>query len=651
MRCPVHLSIGQEASAVGVCSALNLTDWVFSGHRNHAHYLAKGGNLKTMLAEIYGKASGCCGGKGGSMHLSDLTCGFIAATPIVGSTVPIAVGAALTAKRQGNGRVVVVFLGDGAMEAGIVHESLNFASVKKLPILFVCENNLYSVYSPLNVRQPSNRTLSQVASGHGIQVLTADGNNVEEVYLASKNAVRSLRNEIGPVFLELPTYRWLEHCGPGYDNNIGYRSEEEFEKWKLLDPVIMQEKNMGTQLDVETLLTINKEIEDAFHFATNSTSALTSDAAKHVYAVAKEVEDSYTDFKNNDNRELSYAQALLEAQDICLESYPETYLMGLGVPDPKGIFGSTLGLQEKYGSDRVFDIPLAESAMTGVALGSSITGYRPILTHQRLDFTLVSMDQIVNQAAKWHYMFDGSMNAPLVIRMIVGRGWGQGPQHSQSLHSWFAHIPGLKVVMPTTPYDAKGMLISAIEDNNPVICIEHRWLYGIRDKVPEGIYRSHLDKSRVLRAGTDLTIIGVSYMTLECIRAAEVLKDYGIRAEVIDLLSVRPIDEDTLVNSVACTGRVLIVDCADRFCGVGAEIVAFISERLFSRLLCPPARISLPNHPVPTSHFMAANYYPTSKMIILKALEMLGSKLEDKVKSIRNEIRHDQPENGLQGPF
>ena len=165
------------------------------------------------------------------MHLSDLTCGFIAATPIVGSTVPIAVGAALTAKRQGNGRVVVVFLGDGAMEAGIVHESLNFASVKKLPILFVCENNLYSVYSPLNVRQPSNRTLSQVASGHGIQVLTADGNNVEEVYLASKNAVRSLRNEIGPVFLELPTYRWLEHCGPGYDNNIGYRSEEEFEKW------------------------------------------------------------------------------------------------------------------------------------------------------------------------------------------------------------------------------------------------------------------------------------------------------------------------------------------------------------------------------------------------------------------------------------
>ena len=187
------------------------------------------------------------------------------------------------------------------------------------------------------------------------------------------------------------------------------------------------------------------------------------------------------------NREVSFAEAVREAQDNCLEKFNESYLMGLGVPDPKGIFGTTLGLQNKHGKERVFDIPLSENAMTGVAVGSAITGLRPILTHQRIDFALVSIDQIVNQAAKWHYMFNGTMKVPMVIRMIIGRGWGQGPQHSQSLHAWFAHIPGLKVIIPSNPYDAKGMLISAIEDDNPVIFLEHRWLHSMKGFVPENI--------------------------------------------------------------------------------------------------------------------------------------------------------------------
>ena len=222
---------------------------------------------------------------------------------------------------------------------------------------------------------------------------------------------------------------------------------------------------------------------------------------------------------------------------------PSVYIMGLGVPDPKGVFGTTLGLQQKYGLKRVLDIPLSENAMTGVATGSALVGMRPIITHQRVDFALNAMEQMVNQAAKWHYMFGGQNRVPLVIRMIIGRGWGQGPQHPQSLQSWFAHVPGLRVVMPTTPHDAKGLLISSIEDDNPVIFIEHRWLHGISDHVPEGIYRVPLGKARVVREGRRVTIVATSYMVLESLRASETLSESGIEAEVIDVRCLRPLDD------------------------------------------------------------------------------------------------------------
>lgn len=647
MRCPVHLSIGQEAAAVGICAALKDSDWAFSGHRNHAHYLAKGGDLKAMLAEIYGKAAGCCGGKGGSMHLTDRTCGFIGATPIVGSTVPIAVGAALTAQREGKGRVVVVFLGDGAMEAGVVHESLNFAALKNLPILFACENNLYSVYSPLEVRQPSNRTIAQVAAGHGVEVIHADGNNVENIYGKARDAVEKLRVGGMPVFMEMPTYRWLEHCGPGYDNNIGYRSEQEFLDWKENDPLRIQARNTGSLLDTKEINEITLEIKAGFEQAITASFPDPVAAAGNVYAEGKTSNPP----PDAGSRELSYAEALLEAQDQCLGQDLSTYLMGLGVPDPKGIFGTTLGLKEKYGEERVFDIPLAENALTGVAVGTAITGLRPILTHQRVDFALVSMDQVVNQAAKWHYMFNGTMSVPMVIRMIIGRGWGQGPQHSQSLHAWFGHIPGLKVIMPTTAFDAKGMLISAIEDDNPVLCLEHRWLYSIKDLVPSDAYRVPLGKARIVRLGTDVTLVGISYMTLECLQAADELLAYGIHAEVIDLRSIRPIDEELLLESVNRTKRLLVVDHADPFCGVASEIVSLVAEQLFSQLISAPEKLALPSHPVPTSHSLADNYYPISDDIVKRVLEQIG-RLAEFMPSIKTARRRmDQPNSHFNGPF
>lgn len=290
MRCPVHLSIGQEAPAVGVCATLSQKDKVLSGHRSHAHYLAKGGDLKRMLAEIYGKSTGCSGGKGGSMHLTDLNAGFIGATPIVGSTIPIAVGAALASRMRGEEAIVAVFFGDGATETGVFHESLNFAVLKGLPVLFVCENNLYSVYSPMNVRQPAGRTIAQLAAAHGLRTERGDGNDVETVWSHTCDASAQIRSGMGPVLLEFLTYRWREHCGPNLDNDIGYRTVEEYESWcqrdplaicakRLLDEGVLNQKEIRAEEE-----RIHLEIDDAVAFAKSSPFPTSDNCMSQVYA-------------------------------------------------------------------------------------------------------------------------------------------------------------------------------------------------------------------------------------------------------------------------------------------------------------------------------------------------------------------------------
>jgi pyruvate dehydrogenase E1 component beta subunit len=351
-------------------------------------------------------------------------------------------------------------------------------------------------------------------------------------------------------------------------------------------------------------------------------------------------------------RQINFAQAILEATEQCMREDPSVYIMGLGVTDPKGIFGTTIGLENKFGSKRVLDMPVAENGMSGIAVGSALVGMRPILTHQRVDFMLLSLDQIINNAAKWHYMFGGKMNVPLVIRLLVGRGWGQGPQHSQSLQSLFAHIPGLKVVMPATPYDAKGLLVSAIEDNNPVIFIEHRWLHNITGNVPKEKYRIPLGKAKIAKEGKDLTIIASSYMTLEAIRAAEILKKDGINVEVLDLRTIKPLDQDMIMQSVRKTGRLIVVDGAWVSFGVSAEILALVSVNLFGKLKCAPKRIAFPDLPTPTSRALADHYYPRASDIINSARGMFGlSVISDKDLSVFCDIPMDVPDKTFKGPF
>jgi len=293
MRCPVHLCNGQEAVAVGVSAALRRDDYVLSAHRAHGHFLAKGGNLRAFVAELYGRATGCCQGRGGSMHLIDLAAGFLCAVPIVGSTISIAVGAALGFSMRGEQRVVALYLGDGATEEGVFHESLNFAALKNLPVVFVCENNHFSVYSPLSVRQPEGREIIKLAEGHGIESHQADGNDASAVYRLTFAAVAKARAGRGPSFLEFETYRWREHCGPNYDNDLGYRTIEEFEQWRLRCPVattrerLLARRILTQSEDEQFQAKIAAEIDDAVRFAKESPFPEPATLTEGVFAPAR----------------------------------------------------------------------------------------------------------------------------------------------------------------------------------------------------------------------------------------------------------------------------------------------------------------------------------------------------------------------------
>src|SRR5262245_39192394 len=326
-----------------------------------------------------------------------------------------------------------------------------------------------------------------------------------------------------------------------------------------------------------------------------------------------------------------------------MEHDPSVICFGLGVPDPKGVFGTTAGLQSRFGADRVFDMPTSESGMTGIAIGAAINGLRPVMTHQRLDFALLAVDQIVNNAAKWHYMFGGRRSVPITIRMILGRGWGQGPTHSQNLQAWFAHVPGLKVVMPTTPADAKGLLLSAIFDDDPVLFLEHRWLHESTGEVPQGDERVPIGRASVVRRGEDVTIVGMSYMTVEARHAVEFLAGEGVSAELIDLRTISPLDWGTVLGSVRKTGRLLALDTGARSFSTAGEIVARASESLYGALEAAPVRLCMPDFPVPTSPALTESFYARAENIVECVARMLGRKISTAPLVAKRATPHDVP--------
>lgn len=350
-------------------------------------------------------------------------------------------------------------------------------------------------------------------------------------------------------------------------------------------------------------------------------------------------------------REVSVAEAIRCAQGDLLRRDPSVVVMGLNAMSPLGIFGTVSGLYEEFGSDRVIETPASEAAMTGIALGMATAGHRPIVVHQRFDFALLTVDQTVNQVAKWHYMYGGRLRAPMVVRMVVGRGWGQGPQHSQALHAWFAHVPGLRVVMSSFPQESYDQLYLATMSDTPVIFVEHRWMHLVKgpliQKPPGGSQRTTV----VRKAGLDVTIVATSYMVVESILAAEMLTTRGISAEVLDLIVVSPLETEVIEASVKKTGRLLVADIGGKSFGIGSEIVSTISEKMLRDLRAAPCRIGLPFVPTPTSAVAAADFYPRAVDIANQVLFMLGHRSEDFFTDSSKPNQLDVPNPQFFGPY
>lgn len=348
---------------------------------------------------------------------------------------------------------------------------------------------------------------------------------------------------------------------------------------------------------------------------------------------------------------LTYAEAIRDALHVALSDDPGVICLGLGVDDPKGVFGTTLDLHREFGSDRVFDIPASENGMTGVAVGAALNGLRPVLTHQRLDFALLSLDQLVNNAAKWHFMFGGRRSVPMTVRMIMGRGWGQGPTHSQNLQAWFAHVPGLKVVMPASAADAKGLLLSSIFDDNPVVFLEHRWLHNLKGDVPEGDHRVSIGSANRIRQGDALTVVATSYMTIEAAHAVDHIAAQGVACDLIDLRTLRPLDWPLIADSIRRTGRLLVLDTGFTSGGIASEIVARAATESWRDLAAAPRRLAAPDIPESTSPALTENYHVRAEHIVQAISEILDRRLEFESLAERRQHPHDVPGDWFSGPF
>lgn len=623
IKAPVHLSIGQEAVAVGVMSVLKKSDKIVSTHRCHGHYLAKGGNMKKMMAELLGKSDGCCHGKGGTMHLFDDEAGHVISAPLVGASIALAVGIGLAFKIRNENNVSVAFFGDGAIEEGIFWESLNFASVHKLSVLFVCENNLYATHSPILKRQPSSEVVSRVRP-HGVKTFYIDdGNDVLTVSNVAKEAIDLVRRG-QPCFLEAATYRWKEHWGVGEDWHLGYRSKEEGERWKANCPLKKLENHLNADEIVRMEEQIKHEIDEAVDFAFESPAPLPGEL--------------FTDISGGNlirnerfeipERHISYKEAGAEALLQAMEHDDRVILMGEGVDNITGVYGHVLSAYKKFGSSRIIDTPLCENALTGIAIGVALEGLRPVLIHQRNDFMLLAMDQMFNQAAKIRYVSGGKHKVPVTILSFIARKVGEGVQHSQSLQSIFAHFPGVKVGMPASPADAKGMLLTAIFDDDPVIILEHRSLFDNIGFVSSEPYILPYSASLV-STGTYLTIVCVSVAVETVKDAIRLLRGRcatpstnKISYDIIDLRWIKPYDLKLIEDSIKKTGRLLVVDTGWKHFSVSSEIIAAVCESSYVHLKKPPRRIAMAEGPCPASYFLEQYYHPGIDEIARNILEL-----------------------------
>ncbi|MDK2896316.1 MAG: 2-oxoisovalerate dehydrogenase component [Candidatus Atribacteria bacterium] len=637
IRGTTHLYIGEEAVAVGACGAINPDDYITSTHRGHGHCIAKGATLDRMMAELYGKITGYCKGKGGSLHIADLDAGNLGANGIVGGGIPIAVGSGLTAKYKNTGKVTVCFFGDGAANTGAFHESVNLASVWKLPVVFICENNLYAMSTPVK-EAFLVQDIAERAKAYGIPGMVVDGMDVLAVKEAVEQAAERARRGEGPSLLECKTYRYLGHSK---SDPRAYRTREEEKEWKKRDAIQryrgwLLENKVASSEEIDRIeQEVEEELEKAVTFAEESPYPPLEEITKDVYLEEDfaeierkkgvKVVNSINEWSANSKmRTITYREALNEALREELKRDENVVILGEDVGLYGGAYGVTRGLWQEFGDDRVRNTPISEAAIAGCCVGSAITGLRPVGEIMYIDFTTLAMDQLVNQGAKIRYMFGGKARVPMVMRTEGGCGRSSGSQHAQSLEGWFVHVPGLKVVMPGTPFDAKGLLKAAIREDNPILFVEHKMIYNNKGPVPEEEYIIPLGVADVKREGKDVTVVAYSRMVLRALEAAEILAREGIEVEVVDPRTLRPLDIDTICRSVKKTNRVVIVHEETTIGGTGAEMGMQIQTEAFDYLDAPIVRLGAADAPVPCSRYLEDNSIPTVEDIVKAVKNILG---------------------------
>ncbi len=674
-----HLSIGQEAVAVGTMAALRGDDYITSTHRGHGHAIAKGGyallrmsaeklaawmgeeyqgqtreellpralnrHLFKTMAELLGREDGYCRGRGGGMHIADFDVNHLGANAIVGGSLGIATGAGLAVQKLGGNQVVCCLFGDGAANNGIFHESLNFAAMSQLPhglpVIYLIENNQYGMTGQQRGEVSGIDFLARRGAAYNHDNLHAEvvnGMDVLAVWDAVSRAAELCRNKQGPVLLECLTYRYLGHSLS--DQRTRYRTAEEEKAWQTCDAIgcylcQLYEAAVLTEAEANTLQTqVNERISEALTLAARSPEPAPATIAEGLFADTTSEQIS-SDLKTPEllkpmrqYRRDSEGRILMR-HAICEALYEEmlrdkrVILYGEDVADYGGAFQVTVGLIESFGRERVFNAPISEAAIVGVAAGAAMCGLRPVAEIMYIDFMPLTMDQTANQVAKTRYMFGGKAKLPLVIRTTVGGGKGYAGQHSQSLEAMLTQVPGLKVVAPSTPYDAKGLLKSAIRDDNPVIFIEHQLLYTEKGLVPEEEYTVPIGQATVTRKGKDITIVAYLKMAQVALEAAELLADEGIEAEVIDPRTLIPLDIETIAASVRKTGRLLIVCQAPKTGCFGEHIAYRAQELAFAQLKAPAKIVAAYDIPPPMAQTLESENLPTPDKVAREARGMM----------------------------
>lgn len=602
--------IGQEAISVGATIALEHDEWLFTMHRNLGVFTSREVPFERLFAQWQGKASGFTNGRDRSFHFGAPEYGIIGMISHLGPQLSLASGVALAHRLKKEKKVVLAFTGDGATSEGDFHEAMNVAAVWQLPVIFIIENNGYGLSTPVS-EQYFCKDLADRGPGYGMESIIIDGNNILEVYQTIRKKAAQIRKNPAPVLIECKTFRMRGHEEA---SGTKYVPKELMDTWASKDPLQNYEAFLLKEglLSEEEIARIRSDIKKDINQALRKVNA----EEKITAQLDKEIRDVYAPHTpaivspKGPAQERRFVDAISDGLRLAMEKHPQLVLMGQDIAGYGGVFKITEGFLEQFGADRVRNTPLCESAIVGVGLGLSMKGWKAMVEMQFADFVTCGFNQIVNNLAKLHYRWQ--QNADVVVRMPTGAGVGAGPYHSQSTEAWFVHTPGLKVVYPSTPFDAKGLLLASFEDPNPILFFEHKALYrSLSEAVPDDYYTIEIGKAKIARAGQQLSIItygmGVHW-------ALQVIDELNVDAEVIDLRTLLPIDYETIANSVQKTNKVIVLHEATLTGGIGGEIAAYISEQLFEHLDGPVIRVASLDTPVPFAKNLEHQFLPQNRL-------------------------------------